>query len=92
MGTGTLPPEDFSSLKMSFMDGNWACIFRRSSRQRRAGTRCWAVEMKMKKLQSLIPGGQRLKPDRLFLRTADYILHLRLQVNLLQALSKIYKP
>ncbi|KAG2707468.1 hypothetical protein I3843_05G136400 [Carya illinoinensis] len=65
---------------------------RRSSRQRRACTRRWAVEMKMKRLQRLIPGGQRLQPDRLFLRTADYILHLRLQVNLLQALSKIYKP
>lgn len=46
----------------------------------------------MKKLQRLIPGGRGLQPDRLFLRTADYILHLRFQVNVLQALSKIYKP
>ncbi|GMN41661.1 hypothetical protein TIFTF001_010886, partial [Ficus carica] len=28
----------------------------------------------------LIPGARGLKPDHLFLRTADYILHLRLQV------------
>ncbi|KAL5974335.1 hypothetical protein ACLOJK_030999 [Asimina triloba] len=50
------------------------------------------VRNKFRKLQGLIPGGQGLQPDRLFLRTADYILHLRLQVNVLQALSKLYKP
>ncbi|RVW47207.1 hypothetical protein CK203_070132 [Vitis vinifera] len=50
-----------------------------------------SVRRKVKKLQRLIPGGRGLQPDRLFLRTADYILHLRLQVNVLQALSKIYK-
>uniref|UniRef100_A0A2C9WMT3 BHLH domain-containing protein n=1 Tax=Manihot esculenta TaxID=3983 RepID=A0A2C9WMT3_MANES len=59
-------------------------------RQRRAVR--GSVRMKVKKLQKLIPGGQGLQPDRLFLMTADYILHLRLQVNVLQALSKIYKP
>lgn len=59
-------------------------------RKRRAGR--GEVEMKVRKLQRLIPGGQGLNPDRLFLRTADYILHLRLQVNVLQALSKIHKP
>ncbi|KAI6686534.1 hypothetical protein NL676_032447 [Syzygium grande] len=48
------------------------------------------VQMKVKKLQKLIPGGRGLQPDRLLLRTADYILHLRSQVNVLQALSKIY--
>ncbi|KAB2090900.1 hypothetical protein ES319_A03G154000v1 [Gossypium barbadense] len=51
-----------------------------------------SVRMKIKRLQKLIPGGQLMQPDRLFLRTADYILHLRLQLNLLQALSKIYRP
>ncbi|GMY26181.1 transcription factor par2 [Fagus crenata] len=61
-----------------------------SRTKRRAGR--GAVEMKVKKLQRLVPGGQGLNPDRLFLRTADYILHLRLQVNVLQTLSKIYKP
>ncbi|KAM7464607.1 hypothetical protein LguiA_032728 [Lonicera macranthoides] len=50
------------------------------------------VRVKVKKLQKLIPGGRRLKADRLLLKTADYILNLRLQVNLLQALSKTYQP
>lgn len=51
-----------------------------------------SVEMKMRKLQRLIPGGTGLQPDLLFSMTADYILQLRLQVNVLQALSKIYHP
>ncbi|XP_022977324.1 uncharacterized protein LOC111477674 [Cucurbita maxima] len=51
-----------------------------------------SVHMKMRKLQRLIPGGRRLKPDRLFLKTADYIMQLRSQVHVLQALSKIYDP
>ncbi|MBA0776281.1 hypothetical protein Gotri_011295, partial [Gossypium trilobum] len=38
-----------------------------------------SVRTKVKKLQRLIPGAKGLKPDRLFLRTADYILQLRLQ-------------
>ena len=59
---------------------------RRRSEQRRGG----AVRTKVRRLQTLIPGGKGLKPDRLFLLTADYILHLRLQVNFLQALSKVY--
>ncbi|KAL9421418.1 hypothetical protein AB3S75_038893 [Citrus x aurantiifolia] len=50
-----------------------------------------SVRMKVRKLQNLIPGGQGLQPDRLFLRTADYIVHLNLQLNVLQALSKIYQ-
>ncbi|XVF84923.1 hypothetical protein PTKIN_Ptkin17bG0078000 [Pterospermum kingtungense] len=49
------------------------------------------VRKKVKKLQRLIPGGKGLQADRLFLRTADYIMHLRLQVDVLQALSKIYQ-
>ncbi|XWS34839.1 hypothetical protein CRYUN_Cryun21dG0071800 [Craigia yunnanensis] len=61
--------------------------WRRRRRTGRDGGR--SVRMKVKKLQKLIPGGKGLQPDRLFLRTADYILHLRLQVNVLQALSKI---
>ncbi|KAI4328228.1 hypothetical protein L6164_020601 [Bauhinia variegata] len=51
-----------------------------------------AVEKKMKKLQRLVPGATGLNPDRLFLRTAEHILQLRLQVNVLQALANIYKP
>ncbi|KAI3412307.1 uncharacterized protein J3R85_017565, partial [Psidium guajava] len=48
------------------------------------------VRMKVKKLQKLIPGGRGLQPDCLLSRTADYILHLRSQVEVLQALSEIY--
>ncbi|GMH01629.1 hypothetical protein Nepgr_003468 [Nepenthes gracilis] len=51
-----------------------------------------SVQKKVKKLQRLIPGGEGMRPDRLFLQTADYILQLRFQLNLLQALSKIYSP
>ncbi|XP_010254299.1 PREDICTED: transcription factor PAR1-like [Nelumbo nucifera] len=51
-----------------------------------------SVRMKVRKLQRLVPGGRGLQPDRLFLQTADYILHLRLQLKVLQALSKLYKP
>ncbi|XAR48049.1 hypothetical protein NMG60_11030750 [Bertholletia excelsa] len=60
--------------------------------RRRRIARVSLVRTKVKKLRSLIPGGRGLKPDRLFLHTADYILHLRRQVNVLQALSQIYKP
>ncbi|XP_012092068.1 transcription factor PAR1 [Jatropha curcas] len=60
-------------------------------RRRRRAVR-GSVRSKVKKLQRLIPGGKGLQPDHLFLRTADYILQLRLQVNVLQALSKIYTP
>ncbi|ONI30537.1 hypothetical protein PRUPE_1G256700 [Prunus persica] len=67
---------------------------RQRHRQRQVGGRGGrksTVQVKVKKLQMLIPGGRGLKADRLFLQTADYILQLRLQVNVLQALSKIYK-
>ncbi|KAI7998748.1 Transcription factor IBH1 [Camellia lanceoleosa] len=67
---------------------------RRERRRRRmaAAAARGSVQRRVKKLQRLIPGGRGLKPDRLLLRTADYILHLRLQVNVLQTLSDIYKP
>ncbi|KAL8157128.1 hypothetical protein AgCh_002004 [Apium graveolens] len=46
------------------------------------------VRMKVKKLQKLIPGGKGSSSnDQLFQMTADYILQLRLQLNVLQALS-----
>lgn len=59
-------------------------------RRRRRRRRQESVGRKMKKLQKLIPGGDGLKPDRLFLRTAEHILKLRLQLNALQALTKIF--
>ncbi|XP_021293318.1 transcription factor PAR1-like [Herrania umbratica] len=70
----------------------WGRRTRRSDHGGGAGGGGRSARMKVKKLQRLIPGGKGLQPDRLFLRTADYILHLRLQVNVLQALSKIYQP
>ncbi|EEF41446.1 transcription factor PAR2 [Ricinus communis] len=74
---------------------NWrrTTMGRRRRRRRRRGAATattTSIQMRVKKLQRLIPGGEELQPDRLFLRTADYILHLELQVNVLQALSEIY--
>ncbi|KAK8627372.1 hypothetical protein V6N13_134984 [Hibiscus sabdariffa] len=51
-----------------------------------------SVRMKVRRLQRLIPGGEGMQADRLFLRTADYIVHLQLQVHILQTLSKVYQP
>ncbi|XP_074301183.1 transcription factor PAR2-like [Silene latifolia] len=60
-------------------------------RRRSKGRRRGVVEKKVRKLQRIIPGGQEtVHPDRLFDLTANYILHLRLQINLLHALSKVY--
>ncbi|CAK8561646.1 unnamed protein product [Lathyrus sativus] len=56
-------------------------------RRRRRQT---AVSRKMKKLQQIIPGGDGLKADGLFLRTAEHILQLKLQLNALQVLTKIF--
>lgn len=49
------------------------------------------VLRKVKKLQKLIPGGRGLNADRLFDHTANYIMHLKLQVDVLQALSDVYR-
>ncbi|KAK9117069.1 hypothetical protein Sjap_016016 [Stephania japonica] len=54
--------------------------------------RRWEVRMKVRRLQKLVPGGRELEPEQLFLEAAKYILQLRVQVNVLQALSKLYKP
>ncbi|KAF5746624.1 hypothetical protein HS088_TW06G00795 [Tripterygium wilfordii] len=50
------------------------------SRRGRRGLcrRGMAMRMKVKKLQKLIPGGHGLEANRLLLRTADYIMHLRI--------------
>ncbi|KAK3223279.1 hypothetical protein Dsin_010304 [Dipteronia sinensis] len=63
----------------------------RTTRRRRRSHR-GSVRLKVRKLQKLIPGGQGLKADRLFTTTANYILQLRLQLHVLQALSNIYQP
>ncbi|RDX65437.1 hypothetical protein CR513_55904, partial [Mucuna pruriens] len=44
------------------------------------------VERRMKKLQRLVPGGAGMNPDRLFLKTAEHILQLRLQLNIKSSL------
>lgn len=51
-----------------------------------------AVERRVRTLQRLVPGGRRLQQEQLFLRTADYIFLLRLQVHVLRELSKLYLP
>ncbi|KAI3970530.1 hypothetical protein MKX01_024177 [Papaver californicum] len=50
-----------------------------------------SVGKKVKRLQKLVPGGRGLQPDRLFLQTADYILLLKLKLDLLRALSNLYR-
>ncbi|KAK9107998.1 hypothetical protein Syun_024009 [Stephania yunnanensis] len=64
----------------------------RSARRRSRRIRRWEVGMKVRRLQRLVPGGRELEPEQLFLQVAKYILQLRVQVNVLQALSKLYKP
>ncbi|KAL4361782.1 hypothetical protein GQ457_04G006880 [Hibiscus cannabinus] len=59
---------------------------------RSGGGRSVAMKMKVKRLQKLVPGGKGMQADRLFLRTADYILHLQSQIHILQALAKFYQP
>ncbi|KAJ7953653.1 Transcription factor [Quillaja saponaria] len=71
--------------KVKYMRRRW-----RRTTVRGGGCHRVKVQMKMRKLQRLIPGGNGLNPDRLFLRTAEHILHLRFQLNVLQALSDIY--
>ncbi|KAL7149070.1 hypothetical protein ABFS83_05G014900 [Erythranthe nasuta] len=58
----------------------------------REGGRRRRIKRKVKKLQKIIPGGQGLNPDMLFVRTADYILLLRLQIHFLQTLSHSHFP
>ncbi|KAK8615936.1 hypothetical protein V6N13_017506 [Hibiscus sabdariffa] len=65
---------------------------RRRMTARGGGGRSVAMKMKVKRLQKLIPGGKGMQADRLFLRTADYILHLQSQIHILQALAKFYQP
>ncbi|KAG6507862.1 uncharacterized protein LOC121983144 [Zingiber officinale] len=47
---------------------------------------------RVRELRRLVPGGRRLPEDQLFVRTADYIFRLRLRVEVLTALYKVYMP
>ncbi|KAK1437819.1 hypothetical protein QVD17_03617 [Tagetes erecta] len=60
---------------------------RKGRRSKRVNT---TMLKKVKKLQKLIPGGNALNADQLFVHTASYIMHLKLQVDVLQALSDVY--
>ncbi|KAI3839535.1 hypothetical protein MKW92_023750 [Papaver armeniacum] len=67
-----------------------SCYYRSATRSRPVSSRR-LIRMKVRRLQKLVPGGKGLQPDRLFLETANYILHLKFQVNVLQTLSNMYK-
>lgn len=60
---------------------------KRAQRRRRRRVR---LSRKFYRLQRLIPGGQGLQPDRLMAQTAGYIMHLRLQLCVLEALLKLH--
>ncbi|KAG7586532.1 hypothetical protein ISN45_Aa02g018220 [Arabidopsis thaliana x Arabidopsis arenosa] len=54
-------------------------------------SRSGLLQMKVRKLQILIPGGQRCNhPDLLLSKTVDYIVHLKLKLRFLKALSDMY--
>lgn len=49
------------------------------------------LQIKVRRLQILIPGGHRCNhPDLLLSKTADYIVHLKLKLRFLKALSDMY--
>ncbi|KAC9132070.1 hypothetical protein R6Q59_004790 [Mikania micrantha] len=52
---------------------------RRRSRRRVKNSSHGRMMRKVKKLQKLIPGGKGLNADQLFVHTANYIMHLKLQ-------------
>ncbi|KAL3644524.1 hypothetical protein CASFOL_009704 [Castilleja foliolosa] len=60
------------------MGGKNVKILRRNGRR--------LIQMKVKKLRKIVPGGQGVNPDTLLLRAADYISLLRLQINILKNL------
>ncbi|KAJ0105847.1 hypothetical protein Patl1_17996 [Pistacia atlantica] len=50
-------------------------------------------EMKVEKLQSLVPGGEELQHlDQLLVHATDYIFYLRKQVCVLEAILKLNQP
>ncbi|CAH8257697.1 unnamed protein product [Arabidopsis lyrata] len=56
-----------------------------------SGSRSRLLQMKVRRLQILIPGGQRCNhPDLLLSKTVDYIVHLKLKLRFLKALSDMY--
>ncbi|ERM99947.1 hypothetical protein AMTRI_Chr10g400 [Amborella trichopoda] len=49
-----------------------------------------SVEKKLVALQRLLPAGKSMKGDRIFEETAEYIVLLRTQVQILQKLVDLY--
>ncbi|CAN6477581.1 unnamed protein product [Victoria cruziana] len=49
------------------------------------------IQKKVRKLRRLVPGGDGLSADRLLVKTAGYIMFLKIKLNILQTLSKMYK-
>ncbi|PON93349.1 Myc-type, basic helix-loop-helix (bHLH) domain containing protein [Trema orientale] len=63
---------------------------KRSERRRRRITRRVRLSGRFHRLQRLVPGGQGLQPHRLMAQTAGYIMYLRLQLSVLEALLKLH--
>ncbi|KAG2321574.1 hypothetical protein Bca52824_014787 [Brassica carinata] len=56
-----------------------------------SGSRSGLLQMRVRKLQILIPGGKRCNhPDLLLSKTIDYIVHMKLKLRFLKALSDMY--
>lgn len=56
-----------------------------------SGSESGLLQMKVRRLQILIPGGLRCNhPDLLLSKTVDYIVHLKLKLRFLKALSDMY--
>ncbi|CAF2139216.1 unnamed protein product [Brassica napus] len=56
-----------------------------------SGSGSGLLGVKVRKLQILIPGGKRCNhPDLLLSKTVDYIVHLKLKIRFLKALSDMY--
>ncbi|XVF12125.1 hypothetical protein REPUB_Repub08aG0087500 [Reevesia pubescens] len=63
-----------------------------SSRRQRRQWGSISVQMKVQKLHRVVPGSHGLHLDQLLGHTADFILHLRLQVSVMEALVKFHEP
>lgn len=79
---GMDPCRDLGNHKDGKMFG--VTLRRRSGRRRQR-----AARTKVQKLQKIVPGGHSLEPDSLLVQTANYILHLRLQIHVLESILEL---
>ncbi|XWS60703.1 hypothetical protein CRYUN_Cryun07bG0058400 [Craigia yunnanensis] len=63
-----------------------------NSRRQRRQWSSRSVQKKIQKLHRVVPVSHGQHLDQLLVQTADYILHLRLQVSVLEALVKFHEP